>query len=402
MAIPRLRNNLHRRGVALVYAAALIVVVIGFIGLAVDVGRAQYAKAQLQVLADVAARAAARGIADNTTLARANAVANYNAPDGGAITFAAGDVETGNWNTGTKTFTAGGTPTNAVRVTAARTSAKGNALPMHFLQLLGSGTADISSSAVATGSSGLAAHGVVGLNWVKLYSSVQIDSYDSSVGAYNASWTPDHGNVASNGPIQLDPGVTIRGDARPGPGNSASGGTVTGSRTPLTSTLSYPAPSADGYGPSNNNNTNIPAAYRSGQNFSVTTNVTVTLPAGNYYFNNFTMTNASVLNVTGAATVYIAGDLYFDGDSRTSAHRPQNLKFVMLGSGSDDVRLIGNNGVYANIYAPHCDVTLDSNKHLYGMVIARKIDAHSNSRIHVDESLVAANGGGSTVVQVVK
>ena len=130
--------------------------------------------------------------------------------------------------------------------------------------------------------------------------------------------------------------------------------------------------------------------------------MTVNLPAGHYYFNNFTMTNGSVLNVTGAATVYIAGNLFFDGDSRTSAHRPQNLRFVMLGQGNDDVRLIGNNGVYADIYAPRCDITLDSNKHFYGMMVARKIDAYSNSRIHVDESLVNAGSGGVAAVQVVR
>src|SRR5687768_12374079 len=118
---------LQRRGVALVYAAAMIAVLIGFVGVAVDVGRAHFTTSQLQVLADVAARAAARGISDGTTLAKANAVAGYNAPEGGTITFAAGDVVTGNWNSGAKTFTAGGTPTNAVRVTAARTTAKGNA-----------------------------------------------------------------------------------------------------------------------------------------------------------------------------------------------------------------------------------------------------------------------------------
>lgn len=401
MAILRLRTTLHRRGVALVYAAALIVVLMGFVGLAVDVGRAQHAKSQLQVLADVAARSAARGISDNTTLAKANAVATYNAPDGGAITFSAGDVVTGNWNSGTKTFTAGGTPANAVRVTAARTTAKGNALPMHFLRLLGNDTADVAASAVATGASTVYAYGGVGINSITLNSTAFVDSYNSSVGPYNASWTPDNGSFASNGSITLQGGTTIRGDARPGSG-TATGGTVTGTRAALPSSLSYPAPSTNGYSTSNNDNANIPATYRSGNNFSVTDNVTVNLPAGNYYFNQFTMTNG-LLNVTGAATLYVSR-LSFTNDARTSAHPPQNLKIVVYGTG--DVDLIGNNGVYADIYAPNSDVTLDSNKHLYGRVIGKTLLMDNNTRIHVDEALLTqpnpGTGTGSASVQVVK
>jgi Flp pilus assembly protein TadG len=391
---------------ALVCGAALLVVLIGFVGLAVDVGRAHYAKAQLQVLADVSARAAARGISDNTALAKANAVAPYNAPQGGAITFTSGDVVTGNWNSGTKSFTPGGTPTNAVRVTAARSTAKGNALPTLFLKVLGSDTTDVLASAVATGAStGTPAWGAFGSLNVEMFSNAMVDSYDSSVGAYNASWTPDKGHVASNGPVQLHgSGTWIRGDAYSGSGSAPNGGNVTGTRGTLPSSVTYPAPSSNGYGSSNNNNTNIASAYRPGNDFSVTNNVTVNMPAGNYYFTNFTMTNG-LLNVTGAATVYVTGTLFFDGDSRTSAHRPQNLRFVVLGNGSVD--LVGNNGIWADIYAPNSNVRLDSNKNLYGRVVGKFLHLNSNARIHVDESLLTqpnpgTSGGGSTAVQVVQ
>jgi Flp pilus assembly protein TadG len=402
VAIPAIPD---RRGVALIYATALIVVLLGFVGLAVDVGRAQYLKAQLQVLADVAARSAAKGIVDSTTLSKANAVAPYNAPSGGPSSFSAADVELGTWDAATKTFVVGATPSNAVRVTAARTSAGGNALPMLFLQLLGSSSADISAAAVAVGVSTTPAYGAFGSNNIRMRGSSMIDSYDSSAGAYSASWTPDRGNIASNGPLVIDPESSIRGDAYAGPNHKVLGGTVTGLRGSLESDVTYPDPSTSGYSSSNNDNANIPAAYRSGQDFSVTGNVTVSLPAGNYYFNSFSMTDG-LLNVTGPATIYV-NTIVFDNAARTSAHRPQNLRFVVHGGGN--VTLNGSNGVYADIYAPSSLVQIDSDKHLYGRIVAHILHLAGNSGIHVDESLFAISnpgtggpGGGAAIVQVVE
>ena len=116
------------------------------------------------------------------------------------------------------------------------------------------------------------------------------------------------------------------------------------------------------------------------------------------------MTNG-LLNVTGPATVYVS-QLSLEGDSRTSAHRPQNLKIVVYGNGSVDLE--GNNGIYADIYAPNSNVTLDSNKHLYGRVVGKFLHVDSNARIHVDESLLTtanpgtSGGGGPASVQVVR
>lgn len=402
-----------RRGVALIYATALIVVLIGFVGLAIDVGRAQYLKSQLQLLADVAARSAARGIADGTTLAKANAVAPYNAPAGGPASFASSDVEVGSWDAMTKAFAAGGTSANAVRVTASRTGE--NALPMLFLQLLGSGPANVSASAVAVRLPSTPAYGAFGSNNIHLHSNVLIDSYHSSVAPYNASWTPDQGNVASNGPFQLHGSATVRGDAYAGPNQRVRGGTVMGLRGSLDEELSFPDPITNGYSSSNNDNANIPATYRSGDDFSVTSNVTVTLPGGNYYFDDFTMTNG-LLNVTGPATLYVSS-LSFTNDARTSAHRPQNLKIVVYDGGA--VNLDGDHGVYADIYAPRSAARIDGNKHLYGRIVARILHADSNARIHVDESLLSTpnpgtpgagagtgggggGGGGSGTVQLVR
>jgi hypothetical protein len=354
--------------------------IIGIVSLAVDFGRVQVAKAQLQSAVDVAAHHAARGLSDSTADAKGIDAANDNHSDGSAVTLLGDDIDPGNWNSTTRVFTEGGAPSNAVRVSASKV------VPLAFGQLFGKPSCQITASAVALVTSGSGGYGAVGLDWVQMKSNTRTDSYDSTTGAYSSSFSPDDGTIASNGSITLDGGVTVRGDARPGPGKTATGGTVTGVRSPLGSALSYANVDASPFA-SSNNNTSIPSGYRSGGNFELD-NATLTVTAGNYYFSNFTMKNDAVLNVSGTATIYLTGTLFIDGNARTGAHSPSSLKFRVAGSGN--VSLIGNNGVYADIYAPQSAVFIDSNKHLYGVVIGKTLTLDSNAQLHVDEGSVSS------------
>jgi Flp pilus assembly protein TadG len=127
--------------------AILLLVTIGLLGLVFDGSDARQAKIELESTAEAAALAGATALPDvNAARTRAIAYAQANMPlanYGDVVTTA--QVENGSWSGGT--FTAGGT--SALRVTASRTAAKGNAVTPAFMKMFGFATVDVSASAVA-------------------------------------------------------------------------------------------------------------------------------------------------------------------------------------------------------------------------------------------------------------
>jgi Flp pilus assembly protein TadG len=395
----------RRTGMALVYGAVAMVAFTAICLLTVDYGRVRVVKLELQSAADAAARAGAAGMQNGTAYTAAADVASKNRADNRTVVLRTSgsdpDVVLGHWDAATRQFIAGGTPTDSIQVTARRTAARGDAVPLTFGPALGIHSSDVRATAVATTASTPGSLGVVGVNSVWMHSNSQTDSYRSASGPYSASHSPDLGGIASNGAMYLDGNVIIRGDARRYNGTpSFSGGAyATGSTSPLPAQMTYPGATLEGYGYGNNNNSNIASEYRSGQDFVVTDGVTVNVPAGNYVFRNFRMTNG-LLNVTGEATFYVNGTVFFDGDSRTSAHVPRNLKFNVIGSGKVDIW--GNHGVYADLYAPDSDVEFKSNKHLYGRVVGRTVRLDSDVQVHFDESLPPPGATAASSITLVK
>ena len=143
-----------RRGNVLIFTAAALVVMIGFVSFAVDLGRAQLAKTQLASAADAAARSAAWGLADGTSVSRAIAAAADNTVDGTTLVLQSADVTIGTWNSSTRTFTAGGSSPRAVKVVAYRNTARGTAIPLVFASVLGKKTIDLSATSIATYTAG--------------------------------------------------------------------------------------------------------------------------------------------------------------------------------------------------------------------------------------------------------
>src|SRR5687767_8662221 len=121
----------RRRGSIMIYTVIALPVLLLVVGLSVDWGRVQVNRVELRRLCDGAARYAVTGVADGTTLAKANWIAGQNGVDGQTVTFAAADVVTGTWSTSSKTFTPGGSSPNAVRVRSQRS------VPTMFVGLAG-------------------------------------------------------------------------------------------------------------------------------------------------------------------------------------------------------------------------------------------------------------------------
>lgn len=148
---------ISRRGGVLIYCVIAMTVLMGFCSLAVDLGRVQTTKSQLQAAADAAARYGIANIASGITTVQtcASNAASQNSADGVAVALdTTQDVEFGTWSTTSSTFTVlSGTArssANAIRVTARRTSARGNAVPLLFAKVFGRDTCDVKAVAIAT------------------------------------------------------------------------------------------------------------------------------------------------------------------------------------------------------------------------------------------------------------
>src|SRR3954470_13204727 len=146
-AVHHRASRRRRAGVSLIWALVCMTALLGFVSLAVDVGRIQSAKTELRRAADAAARYAVTGIKDNTYKAKAVAAAADNQVDGVSLALDNGDITVGTWDSGT--FTSGGKAPNAVRVRAYRTAERGNAIPLTFARVLGISSSDLKASAIA-------------------------------------------------------------------------------------------------------------------------------------------------------------------------------------------------------------------------------------------------------------
>jgi Flp pilus assembly protein TadG len=152
----RRRFRSRRRGAIAILALILLIAVLAFAAFAVDVGLITTTEAELQNAADAAAIAGARGLLESPGEASSSArrVAERNSSAGDAVEFnTAEDIQFGVWDEVSRQFTpvANGNEleATAVRVTARRTSARNNALPLFFARILGRADADLSATSVA-------------------------------------------------------------------------------------------------------------------------------------------------------------------------------------------------------------------------------------------------------------
>jgi Flp pilus assembly protein TadG len=144
------RQELDRhpeRGAVLVIVAIVLPVIMIMGAIVIDLGHLFTVRTQLQATADAAALAAVGRLGSGTTQARAAAVeyAAHNYP--GSPVVATTDIVLGRWSGGT--FSPNVTPTNAVRVTARRSTANSNPVPLFLGGFVGKQFSDVSASAVA-------------------------------------------------------------------------------------------------------------------------------------------------------------------------------------------------------------------------------------------------------------
>jgi hypothetical protein len=379
------------------YLTVAMVALIAFVSLAVDLGRVQLVRGELQLAADAGARHGAAGLGAGVAAAQANAVnaAKDNKADGTPVVLnTSTDIEFGTFNDSTQTFAAlpagSQSGADAIRVIARRTAASGNAVPLFFARVVGRTICDVKAQSVARYSAGTSTSGIVGLNGITTKNNAFIGSYSSSTTTNPTPATAtSSGNLTSNGAISGGSGSDLKGNVTLGPSAPAlSGITVSGKTTRASTAIPAPAPA-----------TWSPAANPNGvsQNYTVGSNTT--LPGGTYWFTSLSVQGS--LTFSGPATLVINGNVDVQGTLYAYNNIPANLKIKVIGNnrvfgnaGSDDVDII------ADIEAPGADLVSKNKFKFRGRMIFDTIDVKNNAEIYYDTALGSSGGGGAKVVTV--
>jgi Flp pilus assembly protein TadG len=155
-ATNHLANGHARRGTTIIYCTVMLVVMIAFVACGVDIARVRLSKTELQRAADAAAMYGVAGLTKNLSggqiKQRCVDAAADNKCDGSSVVLIPGsEVEWGTWDPDIRSFTVVADPSGAtaIRVTAQRTYAKGNAIPTIFARVLGQNSFDVKAVSIA-------------------------------------------------------------------------------------------------------------------------------------------------------------------------------------------------------------------------------------------------------------
>jgi len=359
-----------RRGVALIYVAVALLALLAVASLALDYGRAQLARTELQSCADAASRATAWGIPNGLAGARTRGknLAAFNKAGGAPVVLEDADFRFGRWNYQTGQLE-NATPSqiNAVEVTAKRT------VSLAFATLIGKSEVDVAARAT-----GLykppTSYAIVGLDGIIMHGNLEVDSYDSALGGYSSGSRRQNGDIATNGSVALSENAKVYGDAeyRANFTTQDNAEVVSpGIATRVATNISGPP-------------VTLPGGYTNMGNLNGS-NGTMTLTAGTYFFTGIKTSGNFVLNVVGKVTIYVDGNVDLAGQSIVYTQKAADFEINVMNGGN--VKLAGQGALYADVYAPTSAVTVAGNGHFYGRILGKTVDGGGNGKIHFDEAL---------------
>lgn len=372
----------------MVFAMLALLVLVGFCSLAVDYGRVQTAKTELQRTADAAARAAVAKISTSVASAQtaATSVAASNTADGAAVVLATEDIEFGTWNSTNRTFTvlsgAARSSANSIRVTARR-----NDVPLYFATAVGMSTIDVSAIGIAsiTPNSTSSPIGFVALNEMDFKKETFIGSYKSSENT-NPDEDDSTGNaqLSTNGNIKFHKDSTLDGDALLGPSGSLDTSNLTMTGTTTSQAGSVTASASPTWSPTANPG-GVP------QNYTVSS--TTTLGGGTYWFTSFKVNKP--LTFSGPATIYVNGDIDLNDPVNTHQSLPANLKIYQIGS-NRKLDLSKEVSLTAQVHAPGSDMKVKKECIIKGSLIVKTLNADKEGKFFVDEDCTASGSSSSS------
>lgn len=269
-------------------------------------------------------------------------------------------------------------------------------------------------------------YGAFGKDYFHLDSNAHVDSYDSTAGTYaaqatNGSGSDQHarteGDIGSNGYITIEQNAKVWGDAPCGPSQTTTvmgNAVVTGSTSPAPSTqtlptITVPAIASMGALTVSANTTLAPGNYRyTTLRINASKDLTINGPA-TIVCTNFDMksnTNFLVNAAGGPVTLYVIDNFTLAQNAimRSTTYDPHALMVNLLSDNVinpetnvqvDDVSFLSNSKLYGTITAPTARIVINSNFELFGSLVARSVDLHSNSFLHFDESLNVMSAVGT-------
>jgi hypothetical protein len=247
--------------------------------------------------------------------------------------------------------------------------------------------------------------GIWGVDSITVPGTVDIDSFDSTTGAYSAASARPNGDLCSNGTITVSGAATIDGDIR------TSNVVLNGGAMNITGVvedalvLATPTPVDFGDALTNNDNATI-GLTDAGTNPLDNTNVSnpgfydliltnsenLTLAPGTYIFDDIDMTGTSTLTLTGPTTIYLDDDLKLAATAVLNTTQ-NTADLTIICDGDPDGSTIQINGgadFYGSIYAPNSTIQLTGNADYYGALIGGTVDFGGTFYVHLDESLPLA------------
>ncbi len=399
-----------RRGAIVIMSAFCLAAIVAFLAFSIDLGYIVVTEAELQNAADAGAKAGARKLNEgrNAAIAAAISWAGKNRAAGEFVGITTEDVEIGQWDGSTATFTvlpedAPDAP-NAIRVTCRRTTSRGNPLTLFFARFIGSDEAFLNASAtscIKPYRCGL----IIGLTKVSMSGSSHTDSYYSEAGAYDPATAGANGHVCSNGDIKMSGSTAIRGNGHPGPDgqvDSSSSIGVLGSTDPLDDPLVFPA-TDPGDAAWSNDNASIPTSddgvqpLDSGE-FTLSGGDGVDLPPGTYYFSKMSLSGGSLIRISGPTMIYVTGDCNLSGGSVANLTLlPKNLQLFAMGS---KCVISGGSQFHGVVYGPTAKVEHSGDSDFFGSIVAGELVLSGSGGIHADESLATESlDGGPSVAE---
>lgn len=363
---------------------------------AVDVGYIVHVDTEFQRTADACAMAAVQHLPDqDAAVIAAQQVAQQNRGSEGPE-LSPSDIQFGIWDSETATFVPTTTEPDAVKVTVERSAAKGNPLRLFFAPVVGTSYTDVRATAVAMSDRRLCGP-LVGIEWISVPGGPSTDSYSSSMGSYLAQEPGHNGNLCSDGWIDVEGSAFIDGNANPGRGHHTTidGGSavVTGNTSPRLRPLNLPGVDVSEVS-ATNDNADLPKirkgndyvdALDGSRNFLLDGGRSYTLPAGDYYFNDVTLTGSSSLYVEPGVNIYMTGRLDTSGgDVINSSQIPGDMRVFMTGG---TARIAGSSENHMVLYAPETDVEITGGGAFHGAAVGKTLTVTGDGGVHYDEDL---------------
>lgn len=401
-----LQTESRRQGMVVVVVAVSLVTILLFGSLAVDVGYICALTAEAQNTADAGALAGADALREteyDSILARVHDIIARNQESQG---FSAPDdqiIEIGRWDASIQEFTAV-LPSDAGSANAVRVVAVRNDVSLFFAALAGKTTTNISREAVAMFLPSCS--GIWGIDSVTVPGTIDIDSYNSTEGAYTAGAAYQNGDLCSNGTITVQGTANVEGDIRTSEVVLNGGAMNVAGVVEDALDLAAPPPvdfgdvftdndnatiglTDAGTNPLDNSSVSTPGLY----DLVLTGDENLTLAPGTYIFDDIEMSGQSSLTLTGPTTIYLDDDLEAEGGTViNTTQNPADLTMIADGdTDGSNIKLTGNSEFYGAILAPNSSVQLTGIADYYGALIGCTVDFGGTFAFHMDESMPLAS-----------